>query len=139
MNNYKSFFFGIILFSFFSMNAQKLTPKQQEREDNKVQIYSPKEKDNLQRIFHEGVAEMKLDQKIEEEYFSIVLYYTSKMSNLNDKDKGNSPTEIKTKVIEYVDKINSEVLLILNEEQYKIHIENFGKIIHSLSVRLEKS
>ena len=81
---------------------------------------------------------MKLNQRNEEEYFSIILYYAHKMGRLDDNDKENTPEEIQSKFEEYADKINTEVLPILTNDQFKIHIENFGKIIRSVSARLEK-
>lgn len=120
------------------VNAQELTKKQKERANNKVEIYTAEERDNIQMGFYTRVKSMGLSKNLEDQYYSIVLYYTIKMARLDDKDKGLSKDEIKIKFKEYTAIMNSEIKQILNEGQYNMHLENFDKIVYSVNRKLEK-
>ncbi len=127
---------GIILSnSLFAQNT--LTNKQKERAENKVQIYTSEERDNLQMWFHDRVATMGITEKQEEQYFSVVLYYIVKMARLDDKDMELSEDEILTGLDTYTNKIHEEVKPILNEKQYEIHLESFDTLIKSVKNRLK--
>lgn len=139
MNTYKWAFIGIFLFSFLNSGAQQLTRKQQERENNKVEIYTSEEKDNLQMWFHEQVKDMNLSNEVDAQYFGILVNYTSSMMRLNDKDKDYTEEEIKTRFDRLVEKLNNDVKPILTEEQYKMHLENFGRIVRSAQAKLKKN
>ena len=129
----------LCLVFFTQVNAQtKMTEKQKERAENKVQIYTSSERDNLQMWFHERVAIMQLTEKQEEQYFSVVLYYTFKISRLNDKDMELSEEEVLSGIDDYVIKINTEVTPILSKEQYQIHLESFETLLRSVNNRLKK-
>lgn len=126
------------LVSSFSVNAQKLTPKQLEREKNKVEIYTSEERDNLQMAFYKHVKEMNLSEENEEEYYAVFLYYLMKMNRLNDKDKGLSEAQVKEQFQENIDKMNSEIVTLLNDEQKVMHQEYIDKFVYSVNTRLEK-
>jgi hypothetical protein len=126
------------LVSSFSVNAQKLTPKQLEREKNKVEIYTSEERDNLQMAFYKHVKEMNLSEENEEEYYAVFLYYLMKMNRLNDKDKGLSEAQVKEQFQENIDKMNSEIVSLLNDEQKVMHQEYIDKFVYSVNTRLEK-
>ena len=80
MQTIKTFSILLCLVFFNQMTAQhKMTQAEKERAENKVQIYTSTERDNLQMWFHERVVGMELTEKQEEEYFSVVLYYIFKM------------------------------------------------------------
>lgn len=124
------------LAALLKMNSQELTEKQKERANNKVEIYTSEERDNLQMGFYMRVKAMNLPAKIEDQYYSIVLYYTMKMARLDDKDKELPIDEIKVKFEKYVSTMNSEIKEVLSEGQYKMHLENFDKIIYSVNRKL---
>lgn len=126
--------FGLV---FGISNGQQLTTKQLEKEKNKVEIYTPDEKDNLQMEFHEGVKAMNLDASTQEAYNAIILKYVSSSKRLNDKDQGYTNAEVKKKFSENIAKMNSEVKEILSPEQYVQHLENIHKITYSVNRRLE--
>jgi len=129
----------LCLVFFTNVNAQtKMTEDQKERAENKVQIYTSTERDNLQMWFHERVANMELTEKQEEEYFSVVLYYVFKMSHLNDKDKGRSKEEVLQGIDDYMIKLNKEVKPILSKEQYQMHLESFDALLTSVNNRMKQ-
>lgn len=138
MKNAKLLMTIICLITFAGVNAQKLTPKQIEREKNKVELYTSEERDNLQMAFYRHVKEMNLTQKNEEEYYAVVLYYTMKLNRLDDKDKGLSQKEIKKQMTAILDKLNEEVSHVLTAEQNTMHIEHMEKIIYSVNRRMER-
>ena len=128
----------VILFLFFcfNANAQKLTQSQVIKENNTVRIYSFEEVDNIQMYFHEGLSKMELTNELEEEYINVIVTYIGKVSRLDDLDKAYTKEEISNAFLVYLDKINTEVKLLLNKNQYIIHQENFGAIERSISERL---
>ncbi len=123
---------GLLLFVFLSAFGQTKEEKQVEREKNKVEIFTSDEKDNLQAFVAEQVGKMKLSEKLREEYYGILLYYTNKMGRIGDKNKGYTEGEKKTKLDAMVIHLNDEVKEFLTAEQYKIHRESFGKIVTSV-------
>lgn len=134
----------ILSFSFFliitlSANAQTLTPKQQEYENNKVQIFSVEERNNLMDWFVERAKKMNLSEEQENEYSNILVFYAVKMGRIDDKDKGNSKAEILKEFDEILNKQEKEIKDILTKEQYKIHKENYGKMIKSIETRIAET
>ena len=75
---------------------------------------------------------MNLSEKEESNYYQTLVFYTYDMARLNDKDKGLSSEEIRTKLDELVNKMNSEMKSMLNTEQYIIHLETFNKVLSSI-------
>ena len=118
--------FGLIVCG--SVNGQTLTEKQKEREKNKVELYTPEEKDNLQMWFHEETKKLGLSEEVMEQYSTLVTDNVFDMRRLNDKDSENTPEEITEKFNKLVDKTNASVKSILTEEQYEMHKKNFGKL-----------
>jgi len=116
------------LFVCSSVNSQTLTEKQKEREKNKVEIYSSKEKDNLQMWFYEETNKMGLSEDVRDEYSSLVTDNVFDMRRLNDKDSENTPEEITVKFKKLVEKTNASVKPLLTDEQYEMHKKNFGKL-----------
>lgn len=131
------FLLTAILLSSNVIAQNTLTDKQKERAENKVQIYTSEERDNLQMWFHERVATMGLTEVQEEKYFSVVLYYIVKMARLDDKDMALTKDEIIKGVDGYLSKIHLEVKPFLNEKQYQIHIESFDKLMISFNNRIK--
>lgn len=112
-----------------SVNVYSQTQKEIEREKNKVEIFTPTERDNLQIWFHKKVDRMNLSEDDREEYFSVLLYYISKMTRLDDKGKDLTKKEIIKKYNELLTKQNKEVKEILSEDNYKKHIQNWDMLI----------
>jgi DNA-directed RNA polymerase subunit F len=132
-------FFSFFIISVTGLKAQTLTPQQQEYEKNKVQIFTVNERDNLLNWFAERAKSMKLSEAKEDEYTGILIFYFVKMSRLDDKDQANSKEEILQKMDKFIVKQNAEVKKILTKEQYKIHIENFDKLIQSIKKRIAET
>jgi len=131
----------VVVFSFLicsSVYSQTLTEKQKEKEKNKVEIYSPEEKDNLQMWFYEKTNELGLSDSVREEYSSIISDNIFDMRRLNDDDSGNTPEELSEKFNKLVDKTNASVKPLLTEEQYEMHNKNFGKLTKAALKKQEK-
>lgn len=128
----------ICIVSSFYVNAQNLTPKQLEREKNKVEIYTSEERDNLQFAYYKHIKEMNLSEKNEEEYNAIFGYYYMKVNRLNDKDKGLTHEEVKAQFQANMDKMNNEIVVVLNDEQKVMHKAYIDKFVYSIITRLDK-
>jgi len=130
-----------ILFCIFmiSVSAQTLTPKEKEYEENKVQIFTVNERDNLINWFIERSKLMKLTEDKEDEYTTVLLFYYVKMGRLDDKDKGNTKEEIIQKMDILLKKQDKEIKEILTQQQYEIHLENYGKFIKSIKNRIAET
>ncbi len=113
--------------------SQRKTQEQKEKENNKVELYTPEEKDNLQDFYAEEVDKMKLSEEERDEYYSTLLFYTHSMSRLDDKDKGYTQSEILEKFNTLHFKMNEKMKTLLKPEQYVIHLETFNRIIYSVS------
>ncbi len=113
--------------------SQQKTQEQKEREKNKVELYTPKETDNLQRFYAEEVDKMKLSEEDRDEYYNTLLFYTYSMSRLDDKDKDYTQAEILEKFNTLHLKMNEKMKALLTPEQYVIHLETFNRIIYSVS------
>ncbi len=132
-------FISFFLFSFVHIIAQNLTQKQLEYEKNKVQIFTVKERDNLQIWFNEKVKLMNLSEAKEEEYSNIVIFYLVKMGRLDDKDIGNSKEEVLQKLDELLIKQDQEIKASLSEEEYEIHLKNYSKMLKSIRNRISET
>jgi len=132
-------FFSLFLITSAGMTAQTLTEKQKEYEKNKVQIFTVNERNNLLNWFTERAESMDLSEAKEDEYTGILIFYFVKMGRLDDKDQGNSKEEILQKMDELTKKQDAEVKKILTEEQYKVHVENFDKLIQSIKNRISET
>lgn len=127
------------LIAIASSNAQTLTPEQQEYENNKVQIFTVNERNNLLNWFTDRAELMNLSESKEDEYTNILLFYFVKMARLDDKDQGNSKEEILQKLDILQKKQDVKIKAILSDEQYKIHQTNYGQLFKSIKVRIEET
>ena len=112
--------------------SQELTEKQKERKNNKVEIFTSEERDNLQRFYYDEVNKMGLSDKEREEYYEVLLYHVFEMARLNDKDKDFTEEEITVKFNALTDKMNAKMKAMLKPEQYVMHLETFNKILYSV-------
>jgi len=138
MVNKLSFLLVLMVFiaSCLSMTGQEMTQKQKAYEENKVEIFTLEERDNIQMWVQEEVEKMGLSEEEISEYNNILLYYLGKIRRFDDKDKGNSKEQILQKLDQLIIKQNADVKEILSEEQYKMHLEFYDKMILMMKTRI---
>ena len=83
--NTKSFIQFICVFLIFctSITAQELTEKQKEYQENKVEIFTVEERNNIQNWIQEEFSQMNLSEEKEEQYSTILLSYMGKIQRLD--------------------------------------------------------
>ena len=118
----------IVLASSFVMKGQEMTEKQKAYQENKVELFTPKERDNTQMWVQEQIGMMELSEEASNDYSIILLYYLAKIRRLDDKDNFTSKAELLQKTDELVMNQNKEVKEILSEKQYEIHLEFYDKM-----------
>ncbi len=128
----------ILLFS-ISINAQELTAKQKEYEKNKVEIFTVKERDNLQYWIQQEFAKMNLSEEKEDEYINILISFKAKMGRLVDKDKDYSKEEILQEIDELIIRQNKAIKKILSEEEFEMHLETYDKLLLSIKNRIAET
>ena len=127
------------LASCLSMKGQEMTQKQKEYEENKVEIFTLEERDNIQMWVQEEVEKMGLSEEEINEYNNILLYYLGKLRRFDDKDKGNSKEEVLKKMDQLIIKQNADIKEILSEEQYEMHLEFYDKMILMMKNRIAET
>lgn len=130
---------GIILLFSISINAQELTAKQKEYEKNKVEIFTVKERDNLQYWIQQEFAKMNLSEEKEDEYINILISFRAKMGRLVDKDKDYSKEEILQEIDKLISRQNKAVKNILSKEEYDMHLETYDKLLLSIKNRIAET
>lgn len=120
------------------VNSQTLSPRAQERQNNKVEILTLEERWDLQIWFYQEVQKMDLDQETLEDYESNFLMYSSRMMRLDDKDQNNTPEEVLDKLDQLVNQMNNTMKSILPLESYKMHEENVGVLINYVKLKMEQ-
>ncbi|WP_297797417.1 hypothetical protein [uncultured Eudoraea sp.] len=101
------------------------------KEERKVEIFSSKEKDNLQLWFQDEVKRMDLNEEEMSQYSSIIVYYVAKIARLDDKDKGYSEERFKKELNSLLTKQDKELKELLTPEQFEIHKEIYGEFLRS--------
>ena len=129
----------VFLASCLSMKGQEMTQKQKEYEENKVEIFTLEERDNIQMWVQEEVEKMGLSEEEINEYNNILLYYLGKLRRFDDKDKGNSKEEVLKKMDQLIIKQNADIKEILSEEQYEMHLEFYDKMILMMKNRIAET
>lgn len=115
-----------------SIPLSSQTNRQQlDREKEKVMIFTPEERANLQLWFYEQTQKMGLSEEINAEYERIFYDHIYEMSRLNDKDNALNDNQIRGGFDDIVKKMNVQMKELLTEEQYVQHLENFGEIVRS--------
>ena len=105
--------------------------QQESKEDLKVKIFTPEERDNLQLWYDEEAKRMGLSEEKDSQYNSILIYYIAKISRLDDKDQNLSKAEFKARLNEYLRKQDQDLREILTDEQFAIHKEIYGEFLRS--------
>lgn len=117
-----------VLVSSLSLKGQEMTQKQEEYQKNKVELFTPKERDNTQMWVQEQIEMMALSEEELNDYSIILLYYLGKIRRLDDKDNFTSKKELLKKMDKLVIKQNKEVKEVLSESQYEMHLEFYDKM-----------
>ncbi len=128
----KKFVLGLLLFSTYLSMGQTNYEKQQQRQNNKVEIFTSSEKDNLQSFVAEQVEKMNLTEDLQDDYYMIIGYHSNKMARLNDKDSDLTEQQIISKFKIILGIMDKDVQEILSKEQFDIHKESFDRIIASV-------
>jgi hypothetical protein len=116
----------------FNAVAQKGSEK---KDNDRVEIFTPQEKDNLQMWFHDEIKKMDLTYHQQEEYIHVLVYYMYKIGRLDDTDNWESKEYFQKRLNEYLEKQDAEIQEILSEEQFEIHKEIYGTFLKSASKR----
>ena len=116
----------ITLFTFSNLQSQDLS-----KEERKVQIFTDEEKDNLQIWFHKEVNKMKFSEEQTDDYYSVIFYYVSKISRLDDKDKTFTQEEFKQELNKLLAQQNIELNEMLTAERFKLHLEIYDEFLRS--------
>lgn len=119
-------------------NSQTLSPREQERQNNEVEILTNEERWDLQVWFYQEVQSMNLNKETLEEYESNFLMYSSRMMRLDDKDQDNTQEEIIEKLDELVVQMNKTMKTILPQESYNIHEDNVSILINYIKLKMEQ-
>ncbi len=115
-----------LVFALPNLNAQEYT-----KAERKVQIFTPDEKDNLQMWFHREIYKMEFTEEELDEYYAVIFYYVSKISRLDDLDKGYTEEEFKVELNKYLKKQETDLKEMLTEKRYNIHTEIYNVFLKS--------
>ncbi len=135
MKNFLFLFLLVTLFSFSDLNAQNNSDK---KEDYKVKLFSDDEYANLHMWFYNQVQQMKLSERADDEYGSYLSMHVSRMMRLDDKDKGYSKSTIVQKYNEIFNNLNKDVKPVLNEEQFRQHLEIMDVLSKAIFNKLDQ-
>ena len=135
MKTIKTFITIIFIFTIYNVNSQ--SQKITELEKNRVRLFSMEEFFNLSLWFYNELNEMKLTEDLENKYTSIFAMYTTRMSRLDDTDKGFTKEEIITKFKDLEGNLNNDINKILNQEQYSKHSEIMKVLSRAVLNKLE--
>lgn len=115
-----------LVFALPNLNAQEYT-----KAERKVQIFTPDEKDNLQMWFHREIYKMEFTEEELDEYYAVIFYYVSKISRLDDLDKGYTKEEFKVELNKFLVKQDVDLKEMLTEERYNLHNEIYDVFLSS--------
>lgn len=135
MKTIKTFITIIFIFTIYNVNSQ--SQKITELEKNRVRLFSMEEFSNLSLWFYNELNEMKLTEDLENQYTSIFAMYNTRMSRLDDTDKGFTKEEIITKFKDLEGNLNNDINKILNQEQYSKHSEIMKVLSRAVLNKLE--
>ncbi len=95
----------------------------------KVEIFTHQERDYLQMWFHNEVNAMKFTEEELDEYYAVIFYYISKISRLDDLDKGYTQEEFKKELNKYLSFQDKELKGMLSKEQFELHNKIYGEFL----------
>ncbi len=116
--------FVLVVFAFSNLQSQDLI-----KEERKVKIFTPEEKDNLQMWFHKEIYKMEFTEEELDNYYAVIFYYVSKISRLDDLDKGYTKEKFKQELNKLLVKQGAELQEMLTEERYELHVEIFDEFL----------
>lgn len=126
MTNLKYLMLLIFIFAFANVQSQNL-----DKSSNKVEIFTHQEKDNLQLWFHNEVKAMEFTEEELDQYYAVIFYYISKITRLDDKDKGFTQKEFKIELNRYLTLQDKELEEMLSEAQFRLHNKLYGVFLKS--------
>jgi len=126
MPNIKQLILFMFFLAFTNINSQEF-----DKTTSKVEIFTHQEKDNLQMWFHNEVKAMKFTEEEQDEYYAVIFYYISKMSRLDDLDKGYTEEEFKKELNKYLSFQDEELKEMLSKEQFELHNKIYGEFLKS--------
>ncbi|WP_053977847.1 hypothetical protein [Mangrovimonas xylaniphaga] len=130
----------LALGAILSTNAQNtLTPKEKERMANKVEVFTPDERDNIQMWFYEQTNKLGLSESTRNTYASILSDHIYELGRLTDKDKNYDQAEILSKIEEDKTKVNAKIKPLLTESQYQQHLEHYNRVLDVYIKRIKEN
>ena len=113
--------------------------KQKKYHENKVEIFTVEERNNIQNWIQKEFAQMNLSEEKEEQYSTILLSYMGKIQRLDDKDMGNSKEDIVQKMDEMIVNQDKELEKILSPEEFAMHVKIYDKLLLSVKNRIAET
>lgn len=132
----KSLLVIAFVFSFANINAQVLSQRAQQHEDNEVEVLTKEEQWDLQIWFNQELDKMNLDEETKKDYEAYFLMYVSRMMRLDDKDKGLSKEEILVELDKHILEMNTKMKEILPEDAYKQHMHISTTLFGYVKIKL---
>ena len=126
MRYFKYLILLMSLLAFTNINSQEF-----DKTTRKVEIFTHQERDYLQMWFHNEVNAMKFTEEELDEYYAVIFYYISKISRLDDLDKGYTQEEFKKELNKYLTFQDKELKGMLSKEQFELHNKIYGEFLKS--------
>ena len=92
-------------------------------------IFTDKDKSFLRLWYYEQVLKMNLQEDQQDDYYTLLTFYTYKMTKLALPKYGFTDAEQKQKFDELTARLNADMKDFLSAENYKIHVESFSNIM----------
>ncbi|TXG39242.1 hypothetical protein [Seonamhaeicola maritimus] len=137
MRTIKLLLLTMSIFTVVTVNSQTLSQKEQQREDNEIELLTEEERTEIQFWFHAELQKMKMNEETLADYESNLLVYTSRMKRINDKDKDYTQEEMINRLDGIVSNLNDKMNNILSKEQYEIHEFNFKILTNYIKIRMQ--
>lgn len=115
--------------------CQEIEQEKKIEESKETSIYTPEQEEYMEKWFEDNISKMNFSDEEKSEYNRVLLSYTSKMGQPNKNENNYSDKELKQELNKIVDKMNSEMKIMLTKEQYKMHVDNFKLILWNVYIR----
>lgn len=119
----------------FILPTQAQSDDQIKSADQRSYIFTAKERDSLQIWFYNRATTMGLSDNLRDEFYNIILFYSNKMSRLDDKDKDYSEEQRRKKFEELLARQHDDIKAILTEDQYQMYLKTYEKILDEVYER----